>query len=94
MRHGTDEQETLGKLVLQWSGDLLAGGKLAKTFWELTPIHDSCTCKGTWFGRPGGRGWQKLANYIGNFWETHTLKHRAHPRERSSTGNGAQGATS
>ena len=94
MRHGVDSQETLGKLGLPWSGDLLAGGKVAIPFWELVSIHDRCTCEGTWFGRPGGRGRQKLANHMGNFWETQTLKHRAHPRERSSTSNGAQGAPS
>ena len=92
MRHGTDEQETLGKLVLPWSGDLPAEGKLAETSSELTSIHDCCTCKGTWSGRRGGRGRQKLANHMENFWETQTLKHRAHPKERSSSGNGAQGA--
>ena len=94
MRHEANSYETLGKLGLPWSRDLLAGGKLAKTFWELMSIHDSCTCEGTWFGRPGGRGRQKLANHMGNFWETQTLKHRAHPRERSSTSNGAQGKPS
>ena len=55
MRHGVDSHETLGKLGLPWSGDLLAGGKLAKTLWELVSIHDRCTCKGTLFVRPGGR---------------------------------------
>ena len=94
MRHGTGEQETLGKLVLPWSGDLPAGGKLAKTLLELTSIHDCCMCNGMWSGQHGGRGRQKLANHMGNFWETQTLKHRAHPRERSSTSNGAQGAPS
>ena len=64
MRHGVDSHETLGKLGLPWSGDLLAGCKLAKTFWELVSIHDRCTCKGTWLGRPGGRGRQKLANHM------------------------------
>ena len=43
MRHGTDEQGTLGKLVLPWSGDLPAGGKLIKTFSELASIDDCCT---------------------------------------------------
>ena len=92
MRHGTDEQETLGKLVLPWSMDLPAGGKLAKSFWELTSIHDCCKCTGMWSGRRGGRGRRKLTNHMENFWETQTLKHRAHPKERSSSGNGAQGA--
>ena len=67
MRHGVDSQETLGKLGLPGSGDLLAEGKLAKTFWEVMSMHDRCTCKGTWFDRPGGRGRQKLANHMGNF---------------------------
>ena len=94
MRHGTDEQETLGKLVLPWSGDLPAGGQLAKTFSELTSIRDCRACMGTWSGRHGGRGGQRPANRMGNFWETQTLKHIAHPTERSSTSNGAQGAQS
>ena len=94
MRHGLDSQETLGKLGLPWSGDLLAGGKLVKTFWELVSIHDRCTREGTWFGRPGGRGRQKLANHMGNFWETQIPEHLAHPRERRSTSNDAQGAES
>ena len=94
MRHGVDSHETLGKLGLPRSGDLLAGGKLAKTFWEVMSMHDHWTCKGTWFGRPGGRGRQKLANHMGNFWETEAFEHRAHPRERSSTSKGAQGAPS
>ena len=93
MRHGVDSHETLGRLGLPRSGGLLAEGKLAKTLWEVMSMHDRCTCKGTWFGRPGGRGRQKLANHMGNFWETQTLKHRAHPRGRSSTSNGAQWTT-
>ena len=55
MRHGVDSQETLGKLGLPRSGDLLADGKLATTLWELKSMHGRCTCKGTWFGRPGGQ---------------------------------------
>ena len=39
MRHGVDSQETLGKLGLPRSGDLLAEGKLAKTFWEVMSMH-------------------------------------------------------
>ena len=58
------------------------------------PKGASCTCKGTWFGQPGGRGRQKLAIHMGNFWETQTLKHIAHPRGRSSTSNGAHWAPS
>ena len=94
MRHGTYEHEALGKLGLPWSGDLPAGGRLAKTFSELASIHDCCTCKGTRSGRHGDRGRQKLANHMGNFWETQTLKHRANPKERRSTSNGPQGAES
>ena len=92
MRHGTGEQETLGKLLLPWSADLPAEGKLAKTFSELTSVHDCCTCKGTWSGRLGGRCRQKLPKHMGNFWETQTLKRRARPKERSPISNGAKAA--
>ena len=94
MRHGVDSQETLGRVGLACRCLWLGGGKLAKTFWELMSVYDRCTSEGMWFGRPGGRGRQKLANHMGNFWETQILKHRAHPRERSSTSNGAQGRPS
>ena len=94
MRHGTGEQESLGKLLLPWSRDLPAGGKLAKTLSELTSVHDCSTRKGTRSGRHGGGGRQTLANHMENFWEIQTLKDRAHPTERSSTSNGAQGAQS
>ena len=74
LRHVADELETLGKLVLPWSGDLPGGSKLVKTLSARTSIHECCTCRGTWAGRHCDRCKQKLANDTGNFWETPTLK--------------------
>ena len=70
MRHGTDEQETLGKLVLPWSGDLQAGGKLAKTFSELTSIAWLLHLQGnvvwsTWGQRQAEAG-QSYGKLLGN----------------------------
>ena len=48
-----------------------------------------CTNKGTWFGRPGGRVWQTLANSMGNFWETLAHRRTEHPRKRVSSNKGA-----
>ena len=48
---------------------------------QSAPKGASCTCKGTWFGRPGVRGLQELANHMGNFWQTRAHEHVATPKE-------------